>query len=347
MRRKRGLLNMLASACLVTFLVVAGGSLVSPETDTAGQAISAVVTSSPSATATPTPTATFVPSRPKVAYAVTLTAKPKPRKPKKHREPPKPPQPPPSLDFVISSFNVLGGSHTAGGGRHGRFASGRARMHGVADLLSAHDVDVVGFQELQTDQLREFLSLRGGSYSVYPGLALGSRGTENSIAWRTDMWEAVSTQTVAIPYFNGRTRPMPVVLLKNQVTGLEAWFANFHNPASVPPYGNQQRWRDRATSAEIGLANSLIRDHGVPVFFTGDMNEREEYFCRFTGGTPMIAALGGSNNGGCRPPRARAVDWIFGSPDVTFTDYFEDRSRLVLRTTDHPVILARARIGAP
>ena len=63
---------------------------------------------------------------------------------------------------------------------------------------------------------------------------------------------------------------------------------------------------------------------------------------------PMVAARGGTHNGGCRPGRPRAVDWIFGSQGVQFTHYVEDRSRLVDFTTDHPVVTAGVHlIGKP
>ena len=92
----------------------------------------------------------------------------------------------------------------------------------------------------------------------------------------------------------------------------------------------------------------MINETGLPVFITGDMNERDSYFCRMTGGAPMVAARGGSHNGGCQPGNPRAVDWIFGSQGVTFSGYFEDRSRLVDRTTDHPVVVSQVRIvGEP
>ena len=39
--------------------------------------------------------------------------------------------------------------------------------------------------------------------------------------------------TVNIPYFNGHPRPMPVVLLRDKVSGMMTYFANFHNPAGV------------------------------------------------------------------------------------------------------------------
>jgi hypothetical protein len=136
---------------------------------------------------------------------------------------------------------------------------------------------------------------------------------------------------------------MPVVRLRSTSTGLEAWFANFHNPAETARFHHQQRYRDRATDIEARLANQLVKT-GLPVFITGDMNERASYFCRLTSRTPMRAARGGSNDGRCLAGRPRAVDWIFGSPDVTFSDYTEDRSHLVDITTDHPVISVRVRI---
>ena len=76
------------------------------------------------------------------------------------------------------------------------------------------------------------------------------------------------------------------------------------------------------------------------------MNERAEYFCAMTGDAPMVAARGGSHDGGCQANRPRAVDWIFGSQDdhVTFSGYFEDRSQLVDITTDHPVVVSQVRI---
>ena len=272
--------------------------------------------------------------------AVTLTARPTPtatKKPTKKKRP----EPPAVLDFTISSFNVLGASHTSGSGKRPGMASGRVRAAHAVDLLRRHGSDVVGFQELQGVQLATMQ--RQTSMDFWPGFAMSHRDTENSIGWRTDTFTAVEKRTVTIPYFNGSPRAMPVVRLRSNDTGLEAWFANFHNPADTHRYHRQQRFRDRATDAEVRLANQLVAT-GLPVFITGDMNERESYFCRMTGGAPMVAARGGSHNGTCQPNNPRAVDWIFGSQGVTFSGYFEDRSHLVDITTDHPVLVSQVRI---
>ena len=245
---------------------------------------------------------------------------------------------PDDAEFVLSSFNVLGSSHTAG---KARLASGVSRVRQAANLIKQHGVDVVGFQELQPDQYRAFLGSAGGAFDVYPGLAAGALGVDNSIGWRTSEWTLQQSATVPIPYFDGNLRPMPYVLLKHNETGRMAWFANFHNPATNPKRGNNDGHRAAAAAREVALANQLFNESGYPVFVTGDMNDRESYFCRMTGGAPMIAANGGSNDGRCNPPPyPMPVDWIFGSEFVTFSNWVRDEGPLVRRTTDHPMIRA-------
>ena len=73
---------------------------------------------------------------------------------------------------------------------------------------------------------------------------------------------------------------------------------------------------------------------------TGDMNERDSYFCRVTKESPVKAARGGYwRSNVCYANKPRAVDWIFGSGLLRWSNYIEDRSALVAKTTDHPVIV--------
>jgi hypothetical protein len=202
---------------------------------------------------------------------------------------------------------------------------------------------VVGFQELQGDQLHTLRELT--DLEFYPGSELRTGAGQNSVAWDPRVWTAVEKRVVLVPYFRGRPTPMPYVRLRSVATGAETWVANVHNPASIRRHPRQQRFRDRASAVEIGLVNRLVEDTGLPVLLVGDMNEKDEYFCRLTAAAPVIAARGGSNHDGvCRPEDPQAVDWIFGTRDVRFSDYREDRSPLVDRTTDHAVIVARAEI---
>ena len=302
----------------------------------------------PAITLTPRPTAaaTKVPTRVPTRVPTSPATPPVRSTPKPSAPAVPAPVAPPTLDFVLSSFNVLGSSHTSGTGKRPGMASGPVRARWAAELVRRHGADVVGFQELQGSQLATLQ--RNTDMDFFPGFSMRRADTENSIGWRRDTWVAVETHTVAIPYFNGHRRAMPYVKLRNLATGIEAWFANFHNPADTRRFHRQQVFRSRATDLEIALANRLVRETDTPVLITGDMNERDSYFCRLTGAAPMTAARGGSNEGGCRPDDPRAVDWIFGSPGVTFTDYLEDRSRLVDITTDHPMVVARVHlVGKP
>ena len=255
---------------------------------------------------------------------------------------PRPELLPPVAEFKMATFNILGSSHSRKGGASAQRASGVQRMGGVLQLLSSHAISVVGIQEFQPDQRNAFNS-RAVGWSMYPGLSLGRRAGENSVAWRDDTWEPVERSLVNIPYFNGRQRPMPYVLLRHRATGIKAWFSTFHNPADTGNFQGQQRYRSEATSRQISLFNRL-EGTGFPQFVTGDMNERAEYFCRVTGATRLVAAAGGSNGGGCRPPSPTQIDWIFGSPGAAFSGYTIDRSDLVRRTTDHPLITSNVSI---
>ena len=252
------------------------------------------------------------------------------------------------LSFAISTFNVLGNSHTTSTGKDPDRASGRVRAGWAARLLDSHDIEVVGFQELQAPQLAGLRQATRGAYRFFPGSSMTRRDSENSLAWRTDRWKALRLETLRTPYFNGNLRTMPVVLLQSRVTGQRVWFANFHNPANTRQFNAQQQYRDEATTKHAALINRLLRQTRLPVLVTGDMNERAEYFCAITAMTPLKAARGGSNTDGrCRADNPRAIDWILGSPRVRFGDYTEDRSAFVRRTTDHPFVYAEVHLDNP
>ena len=224
------------------------------------------------------------------------------------------------FSFRVATFNLLGDSHTGPGGNKPGFPDAGPRMDMAISALRRSAVDVVGFQEMESSQYSMFSS-RAGEYSLYPGLAMGDKSVRFNIAWRSSMWQLVDAHTVSIPYAGGSRIEMPVVLLESTSTGRQAWFANFHNPADTPRLGNNARWRSEAASIEISHLTALHQEQGIPVIATGDYNEREEIFCRFTAGGVFSAAAGGSSAGGCAPPSGMQVDWIFGSTGVEFDGY--------------------------
>jgi hypothetical protein len=251
-----------------------------------------------------------------------------------------------SATFRVSSFNVLGWSHTARGGNKPRMASGETRMQWTTQLLANNAVEVVGMQEMQPQQLAAFRSIQGDAWDLYPADNLNRIDTHNSIAWRTDTWELVEANTIAIPYFHGVKVQMPYILLRHLKTDRLVWFANFHNPANTRTSGDSTPWRAQARILEVGLANK-IWESGVPLVFTGDMNETTPYFCALTTQAPMKSASGGSwGTTRCRTPERMKIDWIFGSNDVRFTNYRVKDGTLVDKASDHPMILADVTVSS-
>lgn len=88
---------------------------------------------------------------------------------------------------------------------------------------------------------------------------------------------------------------MPVVRLRHKKTGQEIYVANFQNPASVKKFADQEKWRDAATEKQIALVNRLRKETGLPVFLTGNMNERDGYDEKMTARTDMTWASTGSS----------------------------------------------------
>jgi endonuclease/exonuclease/phosphatase family metal-dependent hydrolase len=238
--------------------------------------------------------------------------------------------------FTISSFNVLGSSHT---GKKGA-AAGPARAARAGALVRRKGVSVVGLQEFQSNQRGAFLSNAG--MVAYP--AEGGLDGENSIAWDPGDWELVEGNLIGIPYFFGKPRQMPYVLLRNLHTNRLAWFTNYHNPADV--FGCKcGGHRVAATDKEVALAKELTAD-GTPMFTTGDMNDRDAYACRYST-SGLHSADGVTRVGGsCRLPGNEWIDWIWGSAQVEFSNYQRDFSpRNGPKISDHPIVTATATIA--
>lgn len=248
-----------------------------------------------------------------------------------------------SATFRLTSFNVLGASHTPAGGRR---ASGTTRIKWVNRLLDSHKIDVAGFQELQASQLNTFLGITKGEWAVYPGLRLKKIDSDNSIGWRTDKFELLQATTVKIPYFDGNPRAMPLVLLRHKRSGMMGYFTNYHNPADRKGRPHD-RWRAEATRVQIALQQQLYT-RGLPRFVTGDMNERADYFCTMSkhGGVKAARPQSVWRRGKCEAGRPRAVDWIMGARKVQFSNYVEDWGALVSKTSDHPMINATATVDS-
>jgi murein DD-endopeptidase MepM/ murein hydrolase activator NlpD/endonuclease/exonuclease/phosphatase family metal-dependent hydrolase len=242
--------------------------------------------------------------------------------------------------FTLATFNTLGSSHTTARGKRPGLASGPARTRGAVALLDRYGVDVAGLQELQRPQYAALHRLAGDRYATWspPG------DTENAVAWRRDRFSLVSARTLAVPYFDGHRRRMPVVRLRDRLGGQQATFVNVHNPADTRRFPRQGHWREVAVGRERALLLRLGRSG--PVFLTGDMNDRRHVYCRLTAGGLAQSATGRADRpgaGGCTPPAHPQIDWIFGTGAPGFGHYTVDRAPVRDGTSDHPFVVVRAQ----
>lgn len=237
--------------------------------------------------------------------------------------------------FQVATFNVLGRTHTDGHPRSG-YSRSASRMSTTVRLMRSHGIDVAGFQEFELAQHQRFHELRP-HWSAFPTRRQGQRAAVNAVVWDRSVWKVVKRRTIAIPYFRGDEQRMPYVLLRHRATGRKIWFSNLHAPADV--HGEASQWRREAIRREARLTNRLHRT-GRPVILTGDMNDREKFFCPMTRASVLHAANGGTRNDPCRPPAHMDVDWLMGSPRVRFSGF--DSVRDVHGASDHPFVYATA-----
>jgi hypothetical protein len=107
--------------------------------------------------------------------------------------------------------------------------------------------------------------------------------------------------------------------------------------------GNGGRYvsaRNAAFSTLVSYVNRL-KSQNVPIFVTGDMNDRANFYCRVIPATGMRAAQGGGGTCGS-PPRMRPVDWVVATSNVEFSGYWDDFSSESKRVSDHPFVSATA-----
>ena len=242
-----------------------------------------------------------------------------------------------TMTFQIGSFNVLGSQHSAPGGDHARYPAASARNAGAVARIRSFGVDILGTQELQPDQLNGITAMTG--YAAYPGYAFGSRETDNSILYDDSKFEFVSGSYFTI-HFMHANRPQTILRLRDKATGREFYVLNMHASAGEGGYAVTRRAGHYTAAATV----NRLKSEGIPIFLTGDMNDRAEFFCRVAPATGMVAAIGGSTVGGCHPAGALAVDWVLGWGNVGFSNYVEDRSTMQV-VSDHYFVSATATVG--
>ena len=237
--------------------------------------------------------------------------------------------------FTIGSFNVLGSQHSSPGGQKASYPDAPVRTARAVRLARAHGVDILGAQELQEDQLNGLTA--GTGMKAWPGYAWGSKETDNSILYDPEVFELVRGDVFHIT-FMGRTRPQPIVRLRHLATTRELYVVNVHPSAGDGKYATE-RQRGYATIAGVV---SRLHAEGLPVLLTGDMNDREAFYCGVVATTALTASNGGGS--GCAPPPGPIpVDWVVGA-GVSGSKYWRDTTPVENRTSDHFFISATATV---
>ena len=263
-------------------------------------------------TTAPTPTPTTVPTPDPTSYTMTPGA---------------------PTDFRLATFNVLGNEHTLPGTDEDYRAPARIRAEWTAQALDLLDLDVVGTQEAQAQQLAWILKATHGEFTAYSAPEQGNRFTEASLLWRTSAFTAVETRHVVTPYIKV-PMPRPLVKLQSRATGRQLWVMDIHNaPWKSRP---QQRKRTQGVTAQIKKLQRLTKQ-GYPVYYLGDFNEKARAFCQVIENSSLRSPQGGriTRAGVCKAPRGQRVDWIFGSNGTTWSGYQQTRTPLVANATDH------------
>lgn len=240
--------------------------------------------------------------------------------------------------FKIASYNVLGHHLTAPGGGRPGWGPGTTRVaNGLARIESA-GASIIVLNEFETPQAGVVLG--DGDWDLHRATPNNTfrdgNSNGNAIAWRTDTWKLVASTEFTVPW--QVTLHMPVVRLEHAESKAQVIVIGVHNPASTSVKGNQSGARATARQIELEYITSLHeRLPGVPILLAGDMNERAEAFCGFTGTGVLQSSAGGSVGGSCRMPSHGPVDWIFGTLDIDFTGQYIDRGALG-GISDHPIL---------
>lgn len=175
----------------------------------------------------------------------------------------------------VGTYNILGSMFVHTGRSIGGSVEARARR-ATEVVKKGHDgraMDIVGFQEMASDQKRMFRRMLPG-YAVYPA---AGNNTE-PIFWRTARLKLIGSSYVSIPWYGDRNlnrgHLIPWVKLQDKKTKKVMFVINHRAVAWNEDPGSDAGGalkRERTARILLGWANSLIKKkHNVIVL--GDFN---------------------------------------------------------------------------
>ena len=236
-------------------------------------------------------------------------------------------------------MNVLGSQHTGpNGDDHRGWPSASRRTPLQAAAIRVHGADVVGLQEAKPDQLNGLMAATG--YKAFPGYEFGSRDTDNSILYDPSKFDFVSGTSFQIVFMHG-PRPQTVLKLRDKQSGREMYFVNMHTSAGHDGAHTATRYAGMSTA--VAYINRL-KAEGLPVFVTGDMNDRAPFRSRVLAPASLTAAIDGGWRARNFGPGWMAVDWVASTPQVSWSDFWVEEFQRN-RTSDHYFVTAHATLA--
>jgi len=237
--------------------------------------------------------------------------------------------------FGIGTLNWRGAHHYTANPHPGE-QSYATRVPNMVDKVNASGASIIGFQEFEPPQAHAFTTAVGGRWAIVAGRAHGRRATANAIAYQPGKWKVDRVRYVSIRY-GGPMIQIPLARFTS-TTGLgSVWVLNTHHPANA--VGGSNAMRDAAVRAEAkALREIQTAEPGTPLFLTGDMNDQARFKRLFL----SLAGPGWSSAN----PADNQIDWIMGSPGVTFTGTVVDQSTndRAHNYTDHPFVHTTAQL---
>jgi endonuclease/exonuclease/phosphatase family metal-dependent hydrolase len=239
-------------------------------------------------------------------------------------------------DFGIGTLNWRGASHYKKNPHPGEQPYS-TRVPNMVAKINASGASIIGFQEFEPPQAQAFLDATHGQWALARGRVHGHADARDAIAYQPSAWTVAETRYVQINY-GGTPEDIPLVRFSS-TTGIgDVWVLNTHNPADVVNGSNALR--DSAVRAEAkALRQQQASDPATPLFLTGDMNDKARFKQLFLSLAPGWSTAN---------PTAKQIDWIMGSPGVTFTGTVVDRSTNdnAHAYTDHPFVHTTATVAA-
>jgi endonuclease/exonuclease/phosphatase family metal-dependent hydrolase len=239
----------------------------------------------------------------------------------------------------VASYNILGKHHTDGPKANSNLPTWTERIVKVVDNVKSNQIDVIGMQESEPDQVNYLKSHLSG-YEV------SSKGKDgDTIMWNGAKFTKTADGTWESTYFgrepSGIKIDEPWVKLRDNSTGQEFYIMNVHDPIN-----------DKGTNAQTRYNNALKHVVKInelktqaPIIFTGDFNngyrkddgsgmpsDEKTTYCVFSnnGMTDAIDALKDQEpkcSGDPRPDKGADIDsnidHIYVSEGLDVTKYFD------------------------